>query len=1324
MTGLTTSGDRRSVRDAYPLSRLQAGMIYHAELAGDDSYYHDIYSLRVHGPWDESAMRTALLGLVDAHETLRTSFELTKFSEPLQIVHTGVEIPIEVIDLRELDAHEAEQALEAWRQAETRRPFDFGRPPLFRIVVHLLTGQRFQFWWSFHHSIMDGWSLHSAVAELFAGYAAIRAGRAPQFVAPRTRYRSFIALEREALKDPEHRRFWRDELAGAEPALLAMARKTAGSTGVGVHWADVRPDLLAGLVALAERLRVPVRTVLLAAHLRVTAGLLGRHDVITGVIGNGRPETGDVERVKGLFIGTYPFRLALAPVPWTDLVTAVHAKEVAIVPHRRYPLAAIVEETGWSPFEVLFDFRRFRSYESLNGSGDLRFEIGAYYEHTNYPLTSGFVMDPAGRSLRMQFRYDPTRLDRDDIARLARAYAGVLERIATAPDSVVLAVPLLADEDVAAIAAHAHGPARWVEDTDVYHRIARNVGSACPAVRTADGALTYPELLDTAGRIAGYLRDAGVRRGDPVGLCMNRGVLLLPAMLGILRIGAHYVPLDPQYPLARLRHITDDSGITVILHDRTAADVATALDAGSLGARVLPAEAAAAWLTVAEPVPVGPHELAYTIYTSGSTGVPKGVQVRHGAVVNLLDSLIDRLDLDACHTYLATTSISFDIHVNEMFVPLVLGAAVLLAARDQVSDGQALATLIDGETSLVGQGPPAMWRMLLDARWRPHAMAAVLCGGEAFPRDLASRLVGDGVPIWNMYGPTETTVWSAVEYVTGTGSTVPIGRPLWNTTLWLLDQDMHPVLPGVPGELYIGGAGVARAYHRRPGLTADRFVPDPFAGPADPGARLYRTGDLVRMTPEGAFQFLERVDLQVKVRGYRIELEEVEARLGAHPAVTAGVVAAPTGTDGERVLSGYVVAADGIDGTALRQWCAEALPPYMVPQAWVLLDALPMTPNGKVDRNALHALNGVDAKAADDGYVPVTDTEWRIAGIWREVLDRPSVGVNANFFDLGGHSLRALRVVLKTRQELGIDVPVTALITANTVRRFAAYVERHRGEAARPQVIPLNSTGHPPLFIFHPLGGHIFSYGPLARDLEGTVTLYGVRAAGLEAGESPLTSMAALVDSYVGKLRATQVDRPYHLAGWCMGATVALEVARKLRDEGDEVGYLGLIVADPDDPAPRALLESPVDLLLHAMGSGVDIDRDAVLAIPDLAGQVEYVYRRSLAGGMLREDVLTSDDAYRLLRLYQANATAISVHRTEKYDGEAHVYVLAEENPSPPDMGWSTVLSGPTHLHELPGDTGTFLTAAFVGRLAKLIDSAVDAAATPRSAGSAPKEMF
>jgi thioesterase domain-containing protein/acyl carrier protein len=419
--------------------------------------------------------------------------------------------------------------------------------------------------------------------------------------------------------------------------------------------------------------------------------------------------------------------------------------------------------------------------------------------------------------------------------------------------------------------------------------------------------------------------------------------------------------------------------------------------------------------------------------------------------------------------------------------------------------------------------------------------------------------------------------------------------------------------------------------------------------------------------------------------------------------------------DGERVLAGYVVAAaPGIDGPQLREWCAATLPDYMVPRVWLLLDTLPTTPNGKVDRRALPTPGAPSGMAAHEGTAPSTDTERKLAGIWSEILQLPSVGVHANFFDLGGNSLRALRVVLKIREELGLEIPVAALIQSSTVRRLATIVGESDGREPHPLIVPLNSVGCTPLFVFHPLGGHIFGYAPLAGELDGTVTLYGVRALGMEPGESPLDRIAAMVDRYVSDLRRLQPDGPYRLAGWCMGATLAVEVARRLTEEGEDVDFLGLIVADPFDPAPRELLNDQAALVMHAMGGGAHVDYDELVALDDIERQVDHVFSSGRnAAGALRDDVTSPDDAYRLLGVYRASATAIGTHQMAPYEGEAQVFVLAEDDPFPSDMGWSTRVVGPIRRHALPGAPETFLETDHVSRLAEIIGGELLAATHP-----------
>lgn len=574
------------------------------------------------------------------------------------------------------------------------------------------------------------------------------------------------------------------------------------------------------------------------------------------------------------------------------------------------------------------------------------------------------------------------------------------------------------------------------------------------AVVGRDRSATYAELDAEANRLAAHLLSLGTGTGGVVGLCLSRTVDMVVALLAVLKAGGTYLPLDPEYPPERLRFMLEDSGATAVVTDQ-----------GLLG--LLPAtpghvvcldrdRAAIAALPAARPgLAFDQEQVAYLIYTSGSTGRPKGVQVPHRGLVNLVAALRHRPGLGPHDVVVAVTTLSFDIAVVELWLPLTVGARVVLASADVAASPAALAALIEQAQVTFVQATPATYRMLVDAGWPARPGLRVLCGGEAMPVSLAAALLRRGVELWNMYGPTETTVWSTAARITRPRDALSIGRPLANTTVHVLDPALEPVAVGVPGELHIGGAGVTHGYLGRPELTAERFVDDPFD--ATPGARLYRTGDLVRWSGDGSIEFLGRLDHQVKVRGHRVELGEVEAALELQPGVRAAVVAAAADPSGSSRLVAYLVpGADPATVTELRHRLQAVLPAYMVPSAFVTLEAFPLTPNGKVDRAALPPPPPARPELLGDFVPPRNPTEVALAAVWSDVLGLDGVGVEDDFFELGGHSLLALQVVAEVRRSLDVDLSPGSLYEAPTVAELAARVLARAGRADEPRLVALD----------------------------------------------------------------------------------------------------------------------------------------------------------------------------------------------------------------------------------------------------------------------------
>ncbi|HEX8202153.1 MAG TPA: amino acid adenylation domain-containing protein, partial [Isosphaeraceae bacterium] len=571
-------------------------------------------------------------------------------------------------------------------------------------------------------------------------------------------------------------------------------------------------------------------------------------------------------------------------------------------------------------------------------------------------------------------------------------------------------------------------------------------------------ALTYRALNARANRLAHHLRGLGVGPETLVGVCLDRSPEMVVALLGILKAGGAYVPLDPAYPPERLAFMLEDSRAPVLLTERHLRAVLPAA-----GAEVVCLDSDAPGIDgQPEDNPAGgaaADHVAYVIYTSGSTGTPKGVEVPHAALGNFLQAMRTLLGVTARDALLAVTTLSFDIAGLELFLPLIVGARVELVPREVAADGARLAARVDEPGVTFLQATPATWRLLLEGGWAGKPALTMLCGGEALPRALADRLLDKGAALWNLYGPTETTIWSSAARVEPGEGAVPIGRPIANTQLYVLDARLRPVPVGVTGELYIGGAGVARGYLRRPALTAERFVPDPFGKAA--GARLYRTGDLARWRPDGSLDCLGRIDHQVKIRGFRVELGEIEAALLRHPAVRAAVVVAREDASGEQALVAYTVADPGAEIAAadLRRGLHEALPEYMVPSAFVALEALPLTPNGKVDRGALPPPGAARVEAEGPYVPPRGPIEEALAGIWGELLGRDRIGVHENFFDLGGHSLTATQLLARLRDTFAVEPSLRDFLEGPTVAGLARLVERELTAGAGLEVPPIEPVG-------------------------------------------------------------------------------------------------------------------------------------------------------------------------------------------------------------------------------------------------------------------------
>jgi amino acid adenylation domain-containing protein len=1036
----------------YPLSPAQRRLWILAQMEEGAAAYHIPLALRLDGPFDRDAWAAAVAAVGRRHESLRTTF-VTVRGEPRQCVAPGGDVAVAWHEFS--DTGDIEAAVRAWVAEEGARPFDLATGPLWRVAVGRLAPERHVIAATLHHLVADGVSLAVLVRELAEAYAAGRSGAAPAWTPLPLQYRDY-AVWQEARADgaemAAHRAYWLKKLAGVPPALeLPTDRpRPAVQTFRGrIHAFRLAPNLLDGLRALARREQASLFMVLVALVKVLLRRQTGQEDIVVASPIAGR-EHADLEGQIGFFLNTLVLRDTVSgAATFAELLRQVRRMALQAYEHQAYPFDRLVNELA-----LPRDLSRAPLCDAvvmLQNTGDLRLALPGLTVRSfaidpgisKFDLTFDLQEGADGLDAGLEFNTD--LFDGERIARLAAAFVEMARRAVADPAQTVAALGALPAAEAESVVRTFNATARpWPADVTVVGLIEEQVArdSLATAIAGAGRRLSYGELNARANQLAHHLRALGAGADVPVGVCLERTVELPVALLAVLKAGAAYVPLDPAFPGERLAFMLEDSGAPILVAE--AATRAPWLTAPGRQIVMVDADAAAIALrSDANPgVIAGPERTAYIIYTSGSTGRPKGVQVLQGGLTNFLLGMTESPGLRADDVLLAVTTISFDIAGLELWLPLTVGARVELVERTTAGDGLALADRLRRSGATVMQATPATWRLLLAAGWAGTPGLRIFCGGEGLPGELAAQLLERGAELWNLYGPTETTVWSTVHRVTRAdvdAATVTIGRPMANTQCYVVDGDRQPAPMGVPGELWIGGAGVARGYWRRPELTAERFGPDPFQ-PAEPAAgRIYRTGDIARWRADGTLEFLGRGDQQVKLRGFRIELGEIEAALAAHPAVAAAAVRLREDRPGDPQLVAYVVARTApVAPAALREHVRTRLPDYMVPSAWVELTALPLTHNGKVDRRALPA-PGETARAAGAAapVAPRTPAEIAVAEIWAEVLGLPRVGVHDNFFDLGGHSLKATMVVARLRELHGGAFTIADLFRRPTVAGLA-----------------------------------------------------------------------------------------------------------------------------------------------------------------------------------------------------------------------------------------------------------------------------------------------
>jgi amino acid adenylation domain-containing protein len=1048
------------LEDAYPLTMLQVGMFYHMDLMPDFPLYHNIDDWQLRAHFEQEIFQTAVQHVVQRHPVLRTSFDLTTYSEPLQLVHNSASLQVEVVDGRHLSTAEQDQLLDALVEREKKNRFDISRPPLLRFHVHLRTDDSFQFTLTESHTIFDGWSLTSTLAEIFEVYSLLLKGQVPPAApTPSVTFREFVRLERSAMESEECRHYWAEVLDDCRITQVPrwpLSSASSPLTRVRSLPVPISRHLSEGLKQVAQLAKVPIKSVLLAAHLKALEVVSGQTDIITGLTCNGRPEETGGADVRGLFLNTVPFRLQLPEGTWLDLVRKTFEAEWELLPFRRYPLSAIQRKHGGQPlFEAAFNYVHFHGLDAMLQSGDIEVLEGGgrRSEETNFVLSTTFSLDLLTENVQLNLECNALELSETQTDAIAGYYANTLDALARDPFALHHADCLLSTTDQSRMLREWNDTRRdYRLDQCLHQLIEAQVESTpdVPALIFGDTQLTYRGLNQRANQMAHHLRSLGVGPESLVGVMLERSIDMVVALLGILKAGAAYLPLDPLTPAERLTTMLTDAAPRVLLTEEQLRERVP----DNSGIHVLNVDRdRSLFAAAAEHNPesgASAANLAYVIYTSGSTGHPKAVMSTHGAICNRLLWMQEAYRLEVGERVLQKTPYGFDVSVWEFFWPLMFGATLVVARPGGHQDTAYLVGVIEKEQITTVHFVPSMLQLFLEEAEAGScaSLRRVICSGEALSWELQERFLKVmKAELYNLYGPTEAAVdvtsWRADRQDPDAREKgfVPIGRPIANTEIYLLNPHLQPVALGVPGELHIGGVGLGRGYLHHAALTAEKFIPHPFS--TDPGARLYKTGDLARYSTDGGIEFLGRLDHQVKVRGFRIELGEIESVLEGHESIREAVVTA-NGEGADKQLVAYLVAAKESAPVIgeVRRHLRSKLPEHMVPSAFVVLQELPLTPNGKVDRKALPNPEKPHPELAATYLAPQTEVERIIAGVWQEVLQIEKVGIYDNFFDLGGDSLSMLRVHRKLREISQKDISMVEVFEFPTVHAIARHLIR------------------------------------------------------------------------------------------------------------------------------------------------------------------------------------------------------------------------------------------------------------------------------------------
>lgn len=1299
-------------------------------IGGDDASrsYNESISLQLNGNLNLEAFRAALSNIINRHEALRSAF-----STDGKKMSVYKEVPVNLFeaDLSNEDDEARQQYIKNYKKKDSLTAFDLLNGPLFRVAIFKLNDKEHHFTFTAHHLVCDGWSLGVILMELSKLYSAnvkntaACLSKAPQF----SEYAAEQAFFSQTNDYTLIEKYWLNQFEPPVPVFdiptdfVRPAIRTYKS-----HRDDypLEKELVSLVKKMGAEAGCSLVVTLLSAFEVFLYRISGQKDVILGLPTSGQSATGSFDLV-GHCVNLLPLKISINPEQsFSDYLKQRKDHFFNDFDHQQFTFGSLLKklkitrDTSRVPLvPIMFNI-------DMGMSTDVDFHE-LTYELISNPReyeTFEFFLNATGteQSLILEWSYNTQLFKQTTIRRMMEEFESILRLLTNNPSIKIMEIDVGTPESLKKFEKWNSTSAEYPKDkslVSLIHEVAlRHPGKI--AIEYKQQKISYKDLNEKSNQFAALLIQQGIETGQAIGLAVNRSPEMIIALLAIMKSGAAYIPLDPEYPHERIEYMLEDSNAKILItskkysqHFKTNATEIILEDSLSLLSQ---------FSNEYPSINLNGSDLAYILYTSGSTGNPKGVQIEHHNLVNFLNSMKKLPGMTANDSLLAITTISFDIAGLELYLPLISGAKIVLADAETIKDGYKLLALIKEKKITILQATPSTWRVLLDCDWNKPFDFKALCGGEALPKDIADKLVVLCNSLWNMYGPTETTIWSTVKQITADSQPITIGSPIDNTQVYILDEYLKSIPIGATGEIFIAGEGVARGYFNKSDLTAERFLPNPYAKGIN--KIMYRTGDFGKFLENGEVQCLGRIDQQVKIRGHRIELGEIEYNLGKLAGIKEAVVVANEDQPGNQKLAAYVIPAHPDKSNndhkeqkiKWREAIGEILPHYMIPNDWVILNEFPLTPNNKIDKKALPKpqsdINGFNRKI---NRLPVTKIEKLIAKIWEEELGCRNISLDDNFFDLGGHSLIAVKMMNHLEKETGKRIPLTALFEGPTIEKLASLINKK--EHKWDSFVPIKSSGNKiPIYLIHGVGLNVLIFSPLAKYLHPEQPIYGIQAKGLNGTDKLLDKMEEIAAHYIDEIKKQNPDGPYAIGGYSFGGLIALEMSKQLKAMGEKVILTCMFDSYAfksyyHEPLYKKILNKTHEIFMRIVYALYFMTQEPKIVVTNKIRYAKIILRSLFEKLSFKKGV--SEDNFvgyskRATQMYEA---AFRNYKLTPYDGTIDVFRSKKQTYYMKDfkfLGWKPYALQGIIVHEVPGYHLDMFTYPNVEEFAKILQARLD----------------